>query len=599
MTLEAFLADRNLLALKTNSAALGKGLFRREVTIPLHTSGLVFHSDGNLALLTEGRKVDGDFEIVLAKNGTIVLELMFPDLRSSDSFPVSATVRIAVSIDTRRIDVFKDFVASLFTFPGTLSTRDVKTFLAPELKRVLSELISASPAEQLHRKDLSRDVDGRLAPTLERLFFGQGLRYEKLVDSSFLSVDFESRQKADAQRRENEHRLSEERDDKERQLRRFLGFLEDPQVKGILETLPDDRIKGLILAELLRDKNASITAEELIRKSARHGEEVVQAILESLQKLMGATPVPSHAQVVAESAERIFVAAGSTVYEVRPGEPEPAEHRFPEALRSVRFSATLLGGSKRAVYVLSPSGQVLGYPLPGAKDPRGGVNAIASGGPYLFATHSEYGLARWRAAEPGAPGELLYSDLTLRNKTTRAVQISGDRIFFATGSEVYASSLHDGSNPVRFGSDPPSTVTCLVVCGSALFAGTEDGSIWGWDAAEPDRPSLVARKKERIVTLRLAKIGGIPHLFYSTRDLAVRARALGLNLEIAYESGGASVDFLDAASDLVCASDSSGRKLLVWKSTAPARPDIEVDIWRQAGKPILDLWMKKVPSPTS
>lgn len=595
MTLEDFLGDRTLIALKTSSAALGKGLFRREVTIPLHTAGLVYHADGSFSFVPEGRRVEGDFELILVKTAPIVLEIMFPDLRSQDGFPLTATVRLAVAVDARRADVVKDFVASLFTFPGTYSTRDLKGFLAPEVKRVLVELASAAPAESLHRAELTRDIEGRLAPALERLLFGQGVRFEKLIDSSIQSAEFENRRQAEAKKREQERQIAEERDDRERQVRRFLGFLEDPQVKGILETIPDERIKGMILAELLRDKNVSITAEELLKKSARHGEEVVQAILESLQRLMGAQP-SAQAQVGPESAERIFVAAGATVFEVKPGEGEPVEHRFPEALRSVRFDGRLLGGSKRSIYVLGPSGQVLGFPLPGAKEPRGGVNSIASAGPFLYATHSEFGLARWRADEPGAPAEPLHADLTSRHKTTRAVQVSRDRLFFATGPEIYSLPVQNGAKPARFAMDPPSTVTCLVVCGDAVFAGTEDGAIWTWDARTPDKPSLVVRKKERIVTLRIARVGGIPHLFYSTRDLAVRARALGLNLEIAYESGGASVDFLDAASDLVCASDSGGRKLLVWKSTIPTRPDVEIDIWKRAGKPILDLWMKKVPS---
>ena len=96
-----------------------------------------------------------------------------------------------------------------------------------------------------------------------------------------------------------------------------------------------------------------------------------------------------------------------------------------------------------------------------------------------------------------------------------------------------------------------------------------------------------------VINLRLASVCSIPHLFYSTKDLSVRARVIGQNLETSYESGGSSVGVLDAASDLVCASDAAGRRVLLWKVTAPAQPAFDLDMAAYSEKPILDLWMKK------
>ncbi len=359
--LQRFLSDRSQLAIKSSTATLGEGIFRKGFTLPLQTAGIAFHPDGTVTLLGEGRKIEGDSELVLAKVGRIVLELIFPDLRSADDFAVSATVRLSVLLETDRLDLFKDFAKSLYTFTETYTTRDLKAFLAPETKRVLATFAGASRAEKLHRRELARDVDEPLAPALERLLFGHGVRYEKLVDASFLSPAFENAQKAGAKKIEDERRVAAERDDKEQQVRRFLHFLEDPKVKGILEALPDQRIKGMILAELLRDKNVSITAEELIKKSAGQGEEVVQAIFEALQKLMGGGSAVSAESIEAEHAERILVAAGSSVFELRPGDSEATEHRFPESPRSVRFAGTILGayasmiGEQLLPYLLAAS----------------------------------------------------------------------------------------------------------------------------------------------------------------------------------------------------------------------------------------------------
>ena len=99
-----------------------------------------------------------------------------------------------------------------------------------------------------------------------------------------------------------------------------------------------------------------------------------------------------------------------------------------------------------------------------------------------------------------------------------------------------------------------------------------------------------------ILSLRVASVCSIPHLVYSAKDLAVRARVIGQNLETAYESGGATVGVIDAASDYVCATDGPGRRIFLWKTTAPTSPSAEFDGWSYSEKPILDLWMKKVPT---
>ena len=36
-----------------------------------------------------------------------------------------------------------------------------------------------------------------------------------------------------------------------------------------------------------------------------------------------------------------------------------------------------------------------------------------------------------------------------------------------------------------------------------------------------------------------------------------------------------------------------GRRLLLWKSTAPMRPARAIDLWKHSDKPVLDLWMRK------
>ena len=63
--------------------------------------------------------------------------------------------------------------------------------------------------------------------------------------------------------------------------------------------------------------------------------------------------------------------------------------------------------------------EVLEYPLPPGGQVRGGVNSVAMTGDSIYATHSEFGLARWKADRPGDAPDMIYEEITRRSKTTR------------------------------------------------------------------------------------------------------------------------------------------------------------------------------------
>ncbi len=600
MTLQAFLANRSLLAIKIASADLS-GFFRKAITIPLNTTGLALFADGASALFREGQEVSGKFDLVLAKHGEVPVRLAFPDLRSADGFPLAASLGISAEIATTRPDLFRDFCRSLFNFPGAFGVADLRNHLAPEARRLLSEYAAVRPAADLHRAAHGVPVGEILQPGLERFLFDAGVRYGKLLDLTLTSEEFERRATADQKRRDDDRRAVEVMDRKEERLRRLAAILKDRQVQDLLTQVPDEKLRGLLYAKLMEDDAVQITAEELVSKAKDCGEEVVQVIYKAMETLLSTGASVAADEIESSTADRIFLAAGSRVLEIDPAEAEqPLAHAFPEPLRSVRHARTsrgefLLGGSKRAVSCLSlgGGGELAEYPLPDHRSVRGGVNSIALDGEHLYATHSEYGLARWRLDRPGGEPEFLFEELTRPHKSTRGVLLVEGRLVFASGHHVYAAAP-GGRALLKYVSSVESPVTCVAAAARTVFAGTEGGSIVCWKLDSPDQPVVLARKREPIVNLRLARICAIPHLIYSTKDLSVRARVIGQNLETSYESGGATIGVLDASSDLICASDAAGRRLLLWKSTAPSRPVRQIEVYKQSDKPVLDIWMKKV-----
>jgi hypothetical protein len=600
VTVEEFLANRAWVAIRIASSDL-LGFFRKSFLIPLNTTGLALFGDGTCGLFREGQEVSGKFDLVLAKNGEIQLRMIFPDLRTADGVPISSTCSVSVEIATTRADLFRDFCRGLFTFAGAYGTSDLKNHIAPELRRVLGEHAADRPAAELHRLDQAGALANPLRHGLERFLFDAGVRYGRLLELSFVSADVDQRAAAEAKRAEEQRRSAALFEKKEERLKRLAGILKDQEVQGLLTRVPDERLKGLLYAKLMEDDALQVTAEDLISRVKDCGEEVVQVIYKAMEGLLSTGASVGADEIESLNADRIFAAAGNRVLEVDPADPEaPRVHAFREPLRSVRYAETargalVAGGSKKAVHAiaLGEAAEILEYPLPNGRPVKGGINSIALDGRRIYATHSEYGLARWSADRPGEIGELLFEDVTGPHKTTRAVQIAEGRLVFASGSHVF-SVPPEGSEPVKYVSSIESPVTCVAAAARTLFAGTESGSIVCWKMDAPDQPVVLVRKRDPIVNLRLAKICAIPHLLYSTRDLSVRARVIGQNLETSYESGGATVGVLDAASDLICASDADGRRLLLWKSTAPSRPSREIDLRKLAEKPILDLWMKKV-----
>lgn len=600
LTLSDFLNDRNLLAIKISSHDLG-GFFRKTITIPLNTAGLALFQDGTTGLFTEGQEVGGRFDLVLAKRGESSLRLAFGDLKTADGLGLSVSAALTVELAASRIDLFRDFCRAFFNFPGTFSLQDLKSQLAPELRRLLTAYAAGRPATDLHRVDHTGTLGPELQQGLERFLFDGGILARRILELSLVSRELEERLASDRKRADEQRRSAEVLEKKEARLKRLAGLLKNEDLQSLLTKVPDEKLKGLLYAKLMEDDGVQLTAEELVSKAKDCGEEVVQVIYQAMENLLSNGASISPEEITTANVERIYAATGNKVFELDPdGGLNSRVFTFKDPLRSVRSVDSprgpyLVGGSKRGVSTvrLDAAMEVLDYPLPPVGAVRGGVNSIAMSGDAIFATHSEFGLARWQADRPGDAPDMIYEELTRRNKTTRAVQMQEGRLLFASGRHVYSAPADASGEPLKYVSSIESPVTCVAAAAKTLFAGTENGSIVCWKVSSPDQPVVLVRKREPIVNLRLARICGIPHLIYSTRDLSVRARVIGQNLETSYESDGAAIGVLDAASDLICASDGDGRRLLLWKSTSPSKPVRSVDIWKHSDKPVLDLWMKK------
>jgi len=599
-SIKEFLDNRALLAIKLSSADL-LGLFQKKFTIPPTTVGLVSFIDGPQARVDEGRELKGKFDLLLVKKGDVLIRFPLADLRSSDGFLVSTVIDLHLSIHATRSDLLQDFLRTLFDFPGVYSLSDLKTALGPELRRAVGDYAARRTGSELHKRDHRSFFDAAVRPDLERVLFGTGIALRKFGDVTFESSEYAQLAAAEARRADQSRRNAELQSRREERVKRLAEFLQEQSMRDLIDKIPDPRAKGLLYAKLMEDDNLRLDPRELAQRLASGGNDLSELLFKTLENMLASSSGVSSEEIAVETAGRVYGAVGTKILEIDPQEPDarPREFNFKDPIRSVRgHGGSLFIGCKRSVHILTLGRDLdcLEYPFPGDKRPRGGVNSVAVADGWIYASHSEFGLLRWDRLRPGTAGGILYESLTSGNKTTRGALIAGDRLVFATGDRLYAAPLMGNATPVAFDTRLDSTITAASAGGGSLFAGTESGAVATWRIDEPDKTTILVRRREPIVSLRLARLGSLPHLLYSARDLAVKARVLGQTLETSYEAGGRGVGLVDAASDLVCAVDASGHRVILWRAATPARPFAEVDLRKYSDKPALDLGLMKSPA---
>ena len=609
-TFQEFLLNRNLVAMRLGPEYMG-GFFARRLTVPPQTVAMAAHEDGVLSYLTGGQDVVSRCDLVIAKEGELELKMIFPDLKTRDGYSINATCSLVVRVLTDRPDLFKDFVRGAMAGQTAYSTSDLKTMMGREIKRILGDFVARYPAAELNRRGAFDGFEDRFGVAVERYLFGTGVKYERFLDVSFASHEFEQAQQEDEQRRSQEEASAVRVKKKEDRIRRIATMMQDESVQGLLSKVDDERVRALMYAKIMEDDASDLTPADLAARMGAGGEEVVELMHRTLVNLTGgpgAVPEP----VPVEVADRIFLATGNKVVEIAPDRlsDTPREFVFPAPLRSVRTSASrfgevILGGGKTSIMLRTAEADAayLDFPLPAVDRPRGGFNSMCIAGRWMFATHSEFGVAVWDTNRPGAPSRRILEEFTSGSKTTRAIAPVEGGFIFGTGPDVYhvkvpvdAETFEDldmGLVHARYASGGDSPVTCAAASPNFVFAGTAAGTVLAWKLGETASPQPLARRKDPIAAMHVASLNRIPHLVYSSHDLAVHARVIGQTLETHYECGGSSVAFMAAASDLLCALDSSGMHLAIWKASQPARPVESLDCWRYAQKPVLDLWLQR------
>lgn len=610
------LAERDVIAIRVSSAELD-GFWKRQYDVPFDAVAWVTAANASPRLAKPGEKLSGEFSAMVVKTGAFGLSFRIPGLASADGLGCEASIEILVALDADNAGQVAEFVRGIPANVTRLVRDDVGRLLEVGLQRALAALARMHPMAKLLRPGELGDLNEEIGAALEGDLFRHGLVWKGLVGlPSFVSQEWQERvareRHEEAEIRKQEDILLRQQQQKEK-VQQIAGKLKDGDIQTILAQVQDPKLRDMLVLKLIDQDLQNLSPGELAEAIGKWGDELVDTV----GKFFAAIAPEDQDfkdDLSAERAVEVWLAAGNLAIAFDPADlSKPSrEVRFDESLRSVRVQALadgtfVLAGTKRGIFVADVTGKGAPrfYPFPSDVKPRGGANAAAIQGRWLFATHSEFGIARWDMERPGQPGELLYHEMTRQARTVRAVQPGGDgRVYFAAGNGVHRFDPENpGPAPTPLLPASRLPVTGLAVGNDNVYASTgsddrfprKEGAILVWKKCDPTRGREVVRRNDPILALNLAKIGSIPFLLYATKDHCVQSRVIGQNLEWPYEAGAYSITLVAGASDLICGIDRSGRYLLFWKAANRNRPDTVIDVGRCTPHEVYDLFLVRKP----
>ncbi|MHC4777872.1 MAG: hypothetical protein ACYTFG_04755, partial [Planctomycetota bacterium] len=548
------------------------------------------------------------------RSGHITLDFRLPEVLSSEDLPFEFTATAEVAVDTSDAEAVKDFGGFFLTDATEATFVTVRDALMHDVEEAARNYAASHEAAYLARGERSAEIEEKLRAGLKRILFEAGLTLHELTRVTFESEEYarilDGKIVATVEDEKTKRRdiirqawLKDQKDEilSKREVQDFVRALEH---EGALKEL--ERRKEKLAAEKELQVLAQKSAEEKIANTSRTASNVVKMLEEAgfenvldnflhiareeVQTKTGAkgTGIDARLHGVKEGrTKRVLCVAGRNVLAYRPDRATPEEVHSTEdgslgMLRSVRVlnlgeKEVIAAGAQYGVYIIDEGERTRESRIPTAGDKRGGVNAIAVYKDELFATHSDYGLVRWKIMDE-AEGGPIRADLTGGAQTCRGVKNGPlDRLLFAAGPKIVSlvPESVEGTPTVFQGCG--DAVTTFAVTAMSIFAGTAGGEVVRWELASPDAPPrrAAAKRPDPIFMLKLFSVAGIPHLVVGSKSYSLLTTALEMDTEVSYPSE-VRIRWVDGASDHLYGIDRDGRRLLVWETGNPRSKPMEV-----------------------
>jgi hypothetical protein len=617
LTCTTWLGDGDLLAVALDRRTLQRW-FGNDLVVPSGCRALL---DGTIDPLPAGAAQATTSNALLFKEAPFLVEVAAPKLQSCDGHEI--TLAATCSLCLELTPSTRSQIAALLngrTIP-VLERHTLAAAIEPTLVKAFDDWVSTSSVDTL----LSCDEE-QLEPLVRRWLAGtleaRGLSLSRIRSLRVRCPAIEELRRLRAQaeqelhrqalahaheRAEHAHRLELERLAFEQQLernRQAQHELAGADLGVLISQHPDEhareRLYQLLIRQHMSPEQIAALATEQAAVSQRD-----QLRTHSERLASHAVPPRSPAPIT----RRVLVACGTQVLaidphsNIDPRRPREIYEAGPDSggLRSVRLATDranqrwLLAGSQAGVTawpIDEPTAQPRRFPIARGTKGRTGINAMVLTGDELWATHSEFGLLRWRWNEPGSPASPEHCATTAQATAVRGLTGTATWACYAVDTRVYgfipgqpvAPQLYRGAN---------APISALVYTNERVIATTLAGSIYAWRHDDGFSPTVIYRRQAKIYMARLVSIDGAERLLIGSRDCAVVSRSLVDHAETVYQATSL-VRWADGASDVIAAVDYDSMKLILWRSDMPDNELRRIE----APQPINDICMLASLAPT-
>jgi hypothetical protein len=461
VALEQVLADERLLGVRIRGADWPRRMMRR-MSVPPGWVALREQPSGVRELTRAGEtpEIEPDDTLLLLRQPVVELPLAARRLQAADEHRVDATCALRLGLPADR-DSAAAFGRLITTGDRVTSDQLAERFRHAGGQAALERLCAGRAAAELVGGLPLDEVTMLLRAALEAVLFETGCELEQVTAARFESASFDAAQAA--------------QQDAAVRVARYAARAEvDRAARAALDRRLADVAAVLERLQGLADEQRGASLEQLL---SGLGPEQRGRLFEHLWRVMP-TRVAAH---------RVAVVAGPRCVLLDPEHPDgiAGEVTVPEslgALRSVDYDAVaerLLIGAARGVWVVDRRGDVpaQAFEVTTATAPRTGFNGAVVAGDTLYATHSQFGLWRWRLDAPEA-GSGLLEPAARAAKTVRSpcVAADGATIFFGVDESLVAWRTEDErlEDVYRFA----TAIQSVAVAGERVFIGTSGGSLW-------------------------------------------------------------------------------------------------------------------------
>ena len=553
------------------------GLLKRSLNLPPQWASLVTRTTGDHEVVPAGAEVDGrDAEAVLFVRVTpLDVAIEEENITSRDGFACRAVVGVRLSVIPERSELLS-FQKSMLGSRRVAQAGGVASYLQPAVRAALARIAAEQDAAVLVDASGSEAISVAIAKDLDGPCFAAGLVLERRPTVRFESSSYrkvEEVQHAAAVRRA-EHEAA-------RPVEEALRKARTEHVDHLTSLL--SRLRELAAA------SPDVDLPELLRTfSERQRGELYEALFAA-----EAPSTKTQWVVAAAGDELLFFDARTLGAPTRrlkvAGAAGPV--RSIQTANHGNGDRALLVGAATGVYVWkvdrdSPELTLLVVDAPPV---RGGFNAAALLGERLFATHSELGLCEWRLGEPTSATRR-FASMTDQAKTVRDVEFLDGDLYFAVDDRVLCTRADDRSDtPAHIFTGSGSAVTVICPTAEGLFAGNSDGDILRWTAGRDAEPELIHRGMNRAAeSLWVLSTHGVRRLVFTDTSSRIHVRVLGDSFTCAYEAGGQTLRRVEAAPDLLVATNDLRDRLICWSSGQPDQPIATINVAALCGRSIQD-----------